>query len=225
MHLVSGYMLVLDEAPFIVNSVRSLLPHVDELLVMDCGSTDETLRLLAELRLTNQKLQVLSCPQQSGRYSTAWNEPYRRNLCLSLLKHDWFLTIDGDECLEADVDLFRQIEQPALINVVNLLPDGKFLVSHRKDSYFRSYSPDLHIRFANRRDWRYSEELLHCKLIRLDTKEPFGTNVPALIWHYNAAYKPLGLLYQHAFGEFVTEAYNAVAPYPIPTWSTPELSK
>lgn len=214
MHLVSGYMIVLNEAPFVHHAVASIVDKVDELLVMDCGSTDETMSLLTELRLLHPKLTVIRQAQEGSRYSDEWREPARRNLCLSLLRHDWFLTIDGDEYLEADNDLFRRLNAPARLNVVNIVPGGSFLVSHQRPDYYRRYSPDPHIRFAQRRGCRYTETPLHCFPVGFDESQivcPDWT----LIWHYNAAYKQLGLLYQHNPEEFTTEEYRAVAPIPL----------
>ena len=212
MHPVSGYMMVLNEAPFLRHSVGSLLPHVDELFVMDCGSTDETLSLLRELCFLHPQIRVLVSPQSGGRCSVEWDEPGRRNYCLSQLLYDWTLTIDGDEYLEAESQLFRLSEFPIKLNVVNLVSGHRHIVSAQEGAGRRRFSPDYHVRYFNRSGCQYSPEPLHCEVVDRDDLVVEGVFAPGTIWHYHAFYKSRCVVFQTEPEKFELADLTATPP-------------
>lgn len=211
MHPVSGYMLVLNEAPFIRYSIASLLPQVDELLVMDCGSTDETVSLVKEFCLLYPKVRLVEAPQKGGRYSAEWDEPSRRNYCLGRLAHDWVLTIDGDEYLDAEPQLFRFCDYPIKLDVVNLVPGRRHIVFAQEGETRRRFSPDYHVRFFNAAQSYYSPEPLHCQVIDQDGVVE-GSYGPGTIWHYNAFYKLRGVMLETEPERFELADLTAVPP-------------
>ncbi len=84
MHLTACY-IVKNEAAKLERSLESLRGAVDEIVVVDTGSTDET-RLVAE----KHGARVFSFPWQDD-FSAA------RNVSLSKAKGDWILVVDADE--------------------------------------------------------------------------------------------------------------------------------
>ena len=113
---VAAALIVKDEVETIRNCVESLQGAVDELVVVDTGSTDGTLDTLRELDVEVLKF------AWTGSFADA------RNFALSHVKSDWVLWVDGDEYLSPeDVDaprvaagLYGVLERPIALRVVQV---------------------------------------------------------------------------------------------------------
>jgi len=106
-------MIARDEAASIARCLGSVRGVVDELIVLDTGSTDATVAIARE----NGAL-VYQWPWQDD-FSAA------RNQALSYAKADWNLVLDADEWLLGDGQLLRQAVQQAADanqNFVGVLP-------------------------------------------------------------------------------------------------------
>ena len=87
MSSVSLCMIVKDEEDFLDICLKYVSPLVDEIIIMDTGSTDST-------------------PEIAKKYATTyleeewqWNFSHHRNKVLELAKCDWVFSIDGDEVI------------------------------------------------------------------------------------------------------------------------------
>jgi len=113
--LLSAALIVRDEARFIGDCLRSLTGIVDDVIVVDTGSTDETRAIARGLGA-----RVVDHPWQ-GSFAEA------RNVSLDLALGEWVLYIDADERLvgaeraevhrllhDADEVAFRLLFQPML---------------------------------------------------------------------------------------------------------------
>lgn len=87
MSSVSLCMIVKDEEDFLDICLKYVSPLVDEIIIMDTGSTDST-------------------PEIAKKYATTyleeewqWNFSYHRNKVLELAQCDWVFSIDGDEII------------------------------------------------------------------------------------------------------------------------------
>jgi tetratricopeptide (TPR) repeat protein len=108
--MLSLCMIVKNEAQRLPNCLSSARPWVDEIIVVDTGSDDETVAIA----------------QSFG--AKIFHEPWKndfsapRNLGLSHATGDWVLVLDADEVLVAEAmeGLRSQITQPDLL-VINLL--------------------------------------------------------------------------------------------------------
>lgn len=95
---VSLCMIAKDEEGCLAACLQSAKPLVDEIILVDTGSSDRT-RELAGLF----GAQVLEVPWQ-GDYAAA------RNSALSAAQGDWILSLDADEVISPlDYELFRQL--------------------------------------------------------------------------------------------------------------------
>ncbi len=85
--LLSAALIVRDEAQFIGDCLRSVAPVVDEIVVVDTGSRDETPEIARSLGA-----RVIDHP---------WREDFAeaRNVSLELARGEWILYIDADERL------------------------------------------------------------------------------------------------------------------------------
>lgn len=89
---ISACLIVRNEAANIVQCLQSLRPFVDEIVVVDTGSVDETRQLA--LPLADKVELFIGCNDDAGNirdFSLA------RNYAHSLATHDWVFWCDGDD--------------------------------------------------------------------------------------------------------------------------------
>lgn len=96
MKTIANVMMVLNEAEFIESAIRSVLPGVDQLIVIDQGSTDGTTDILESLRNKCPKFEWVSSRGQN--YLTR-GEQFFRNLCIDLCFADFLMVSDADEIM------------------------------------------------------------------------------------------------------------------------------
>jgi len=108
--MLSLSMIVRDEAERLAACLRSVQGFVDEMVVVDTGSSDDTVAIAEGLGATVHRL------DWPGDFAPA------RNQALQWVSGDWVLVLDADEQLrpEAREPLRQLMEQPELL-LVNLL--------------------------------------------------------------------------------------------------------
>jgi tetratricopeptide (TPR) repeat protein len=102
---ISLCMIVKDEERFLEACLRSAAPYVDEICIVDTGSTDRTLEIAASFGAR--------VVQRPWRNDFAW----ARNEALALARRRWILVLDADEELDASSrDCLRTLrDQPAAL--------------------------------------------------------------------------------------------------------------
>ena len=108
--MLSLSMIVRDEAERLAACLRSVQGFVDEMVVVDTGSSDDTVAIAEGLGATVHRI------DWPGDFAPA------RNQALQWVSGDWVLVLDADEQLrpEARETLRQLMEQPELL-LVNLL--------------------------------------------------------------------------------------------------------
>ena len=93
-------MIVKNEEKYIAKSIDSVKDIVNEIVIIDTGSTDSTLDILKNY---NVKL-----------YNYKWENDFAsaRNFAINKIKSDWILFLDADEILD-------EASKDNLINYVN----------------------------------------------------------------------------------------------------------
>ena len=93
---ISACMIVKNEEEFLPNCLNSIKDAVDETIIVDTGSTDDTMTIAKNFG--------------AKVYHHPWNDSFSeaRNHCLNHASGDWILQIDADEELEqADIPKLR----------------------------------------------------------------------------------------------------------------------
>ena len=100
---ISANMLVKNEARWVWYAIQSVLPYVDELIVFDTGSVDETPDIIAGI--VDPKIRF------ERRSSVSAEEfPHLRQEQISKSRGDWILLVDGDEIWwKSGVEHFRRL--------------------------------------------------------------------------------------------------------------------
>jgi glycosyltransferase involved in cell wall biosynthesis len=112
---ISGVIMVKNQEQYIHNCISSVLPIVDELIVMDTGSTDRTLEIVKSFE--DEKI----CIKED-----AWKEDFAfmRNKLVSYSSHNWIFVVDADEVVST-------IENPDELKKVLLFLD--LIYGQKKD--------------------------------------------------------------------------------------------
>lgn len=108
--LISCCMLTLNEIDHVALSVPAVLEHVDELVVIDGGSTDGTVEMLQSF---GSRVRVEVILQSGSPYTADWEQEERRQRLQDLCNGDWILQLDADEVTGNRFDVIRSIVKEA----------------------------------------------------------------------------------------------------------------
>jgi tetratricopeptide (TPR) repeat protein len=135
-------MIVKDEARCLARCLQSALPLVDEMVICDTGSTDETAEIARRFGAT-----VVHLP---------WPKHFAqaRNHGLDHARSDWNLIMDADEWVDSELDLraLRQFIEEDAQRVGLVRVRSSFMIDNRTE-FSDSWLPRLlprHIRFQGR---------------------------------------------------------------------------
>lgn len=132
---LSACLIVRDEADQLLRCLRSLAPVVDDVVVVDTGSRDDTVEVAR-----SAGARIARVPWQ-GDFSAA------RNTALGMARGDWILVLDADEELdEASYALLRQyLEDPTaeahwcrVVSYLGDVPDDSNVVENQSVRLFRN---------------------------------------------------------------------------------------
>ncbi|CAH7227941.1 Glyco_trans_2-like domain-containing protein [Vibrio chagasii] len=124
---LSSYIICKNEEESIKDAILSLFNHVDEIIVVDTDSKDETINIIKSIKSKLIKL-----------YHFEWDDDFSsaRNFALSQVSYEWVITIDADEIIK---------EQFNLKEVILSAPEGTnaicpYIVSVTEDKKEKGYS-------------------------------------------------------------------------------------
>ena len=90
-NLISGVIITFNEEKNIERCINSLLPVVDEVLVVDSFSQDQTVAIAKKLGAVVIEQEFLGHIQQ-------------KNFAKNKASHQWILSLDADECLSRELE-------------------------------------------------------------------------------------------------------------------------
>lgn len=118
MSKISATLIIRDEAATLERLLKQLRPHVDELVCLDTGSSDETPAIARKYADRFQVCLDFNNPETNLIEDFAG----ARNKALSLASHEWIFWADGDDELQNAHLLPKLIENPVADNVRIFLP-------------------------------------------------------------------------------------------------------
>lgn len=141
---LSACMIVKNEEKFLAQCLKSIRDVVDEIIIVDTGSTDKTIEIAQSF--------------DAKIYHHPWRNSFSeaRNYSLSYARCDWILQIDADEALEhTDIPLLHKLicndaYNAIFVAIYSELPGGR-----SKHYYTRIF----------RRGKAYFEGIVHNQLI------------------------------------------------------------
>ncbi|WIV13784.1 glycosyltransferase [Proteiniborus sp. MB09-C3] len=139
---ISLSMIVKNEEKWLERCLNSVIDIVDEIVIVDTGSTDKTKEICTSFPV---KL-----------YDYDWNDSFAdaRNFGLSKVNGDWILYIDADEELYIeDINRFHNVLQQTKNNVV-LIPTINYYGNFPPDSN-KAYLYASHRLFRNHKGFKF----------------------------------------------------------------------
>ena len=166
---ISVVIITRNEAHIIGNTLQSLEGLTDDLVIVDSGSTDDTLAI---------------CKKFNARIiETGWDGyGINKNKGIDAAKNDWILSLDADEAIDEELRIvLSKLE----------LPDENIVGNFNFKNFFRhkwirfgEWSGDKHIRLFNRNKVKWNDVAVHESLIF-----PAGTKTVMLkgyVLHYTS---------------------------------------
>ncbi|WP_235958808.1 glycosyltransferase [Paenibacillus silvestris] len=94
---------ILNEEKLLPLFLESAASYADEILIVDGGSTDASVRIIDEWK-KRANIRLFHMKQTGLPYSDDWNESVVRNFLVDQAAGDWIMAIDADEIMD---DSFR----------------------------------------------------------------------------------------------------------------------
>lgn len=147
---ISVVIITKNEAHIIANTLQSLQAVTSDIVIVDSGSTDDTIEICKKFNAT-----VIE---------TGWSGyGINKNKGIEAAKHDWILSLDADEAI--DTELQQSLLQLALNNdeeVFNIRFKNFFC---NKWIRFGEWGFDWHIRLFNRKKIHWNHVAVHENLV------------------------------------------------------------
>jgi glycosyltransferase involved in cell wall biosynthesis len=148
--MLSVVIITRNEAHIIGNTLVSLQGLTDDLVIVDNGSTDDTIAI---------------CKKFGARViETTWaGYGATKNVGVEAAKHDWILSLDADEAIDAELKNELLKLKPSADNIVYKLSYKNFFCN--KEIRFGVWAKDKHIRVFNRKKITWDTSEVHENLI------------------------------------------------------------
>ena len=146
---ISAVIITKNEAHIIGNTLKSLAGLVDDIVIVDSGSTDDTLTI---------------CKQFNAKIIQSSWDGYgiNKNKGIDAAKHNWILNIDADETIDAKL-------KQAMLDLSLKKEEEVFEIRFKnffckKWIRFGDWGFDKHIRLFNRNKVRWNGDSVHERL-------------------------------------------------------------
>lgn len=165
---VSVVIMTKNEAAIIGRTLACLRGFTDDIILVDNGSTDGTVEIAKQ-----NGCRIIHNKEWRG-YGPV------KNIGIDAARYDWILSLDADEC--ADAQLLQSISAIDFSNsgIAYDLPFKTYFGN--KEIRFGEWAGDHHVRLVNRKKIRWSDDAVHEYLVI-----PEGTTIRRLagaVHHY-----------------------------------------
>ena len=182
MNNISVVIITKNEAHVIGNTLQSLEGLTDDIVIVDSGSSDDTIRI---------------CQQYKTRIiETGWaGYGMNKNMGIDAAYHDWILSLDADEAIDDELKQALRDLEPANDSIVFNIRFKNFFCN--KWIRYGEWGSDTHIRLFNRKRIRWNADAVHESLILpVDT---IKINLKGNILHYTVS---SGQEYEHKIDSY-----------------------
>ncbi|MFC5452615.1 glycosyltransferase [Paenibacillus aestuarii] len=188
---------ILNEEKFLPLFLESVASYADEILILDGGSTDASVRIINEWK-KRANIRLFHKKQTGLPYSDDWNESVVRNFLVDQAVGDWIMAIDADEMIDdgfrnALPRLMAQKETDAISFpwVQFWMNPQTIRINAANDNH---WSVNKYFMWRNHIGIRYDDAKNHCKL------QLFGR----YMWEIPNKVEPIPVYHYHyAFGSRV----------------------
>ncbi|MFT6898046.1 MAG: (heptosyl)LPS beta-1,4-glucosyltransferase [Paraglaciecola sp.] len=132
----------------IIRDCLESVKWVDEIVVVDSGSTDKTLEIVAEY---TDQIFINSVWQGFG---------YQKQLAVNKATNDWVLALDSDEVVSAKLK-DELIEKLAFLDEKTVCRINRLTHFCGKFIYHSGWYPDRIVRLFNKKHYNYNSNLVH----------------------------------------------------------------
>lgn len=148
--MLSVVIITKNEAHIIGNTLQSLQAVSDDIIVVDNGSTDDTISICKKF---NAKV-----------IETSWQGyGITKNIGIDAAKYDWILSLDADEAIDEQLKNELIKLKPDNSNEVYKLSYKNFFCN--KEIRFGVWAKDKHVRLFNRQKVRWDTAEVHESLL------------------------------------------------------------
>jgi glycosyltransferase involved in cell wall biosynthesis len=188
---ISAVIITKNEEKNILTCLRSLVNVVDEIIVLDSGSTDQTVKLCKDHGAIVHQVEWLGYAQTKNHGN-------------ALATHDYILSIDADE------ELSQALATEILTTKTVGLTGGYLLDRHNfyKGKWIRwaAWHPDYKLRLFNKQQARWVGDFVHEKLVLSDST---GTQkIEGALNHYSIQSKEHHIATVKKYAKLAAEREN-----------------
>lgn len=150
MHRIALVMIVRNEARCLARCLQSASPWVDEIVVLDTGSLDETVAI------------AQAHGARVGHFTWVDDFSAARNAALALSDADWNLVLDADEALASGAQalLALRLQAPTFVGCLEVASDFRVAASASAPAHASSWLPRVLPR-GTRYEGRIHEQPVH----------------------------------------------------------------
>lgn len=155
---ISLCMIVKNEEDSLADCLTPIVPHVNEIIIIDTGSTDKT--------------KEIACQFTDQIYDFVWCNDFSqaRNFSLSKAANDWVLVLDADEIItEFDRNVPERLTKSDNATVGRIKR-----INSLENQWGSTQNTERISRLFNKRRFHY-EGIIHEQLVRKNSGKPYKT--------------------------------------------------
>lgn len=155
---ISLCMIVKNEEELLSKCLEKIVPHINEIIIVDTGSTDKTKEIAHQFT--------------DRIYDFEWCNDFSiaRNFSISKASNDWILVLDADEIVtDFDQDILKSLEK------VDELTVGRIKrINSIEDKWGATWNTERISRLFNKR-WFHYEGIIHEQIVQKNNDKSYKT--------------------------------------------------